>query len=82
MSHKGQIVLVKWEDTRGVTQEWTDFRLLAKADPCICYSVGLVLKENKRRIVVVPHWGNDPCSGCGEMAIPASAVRDIKVLRK
>jgi len=75
------IYYVEWEDARGVHQEWTDLEVLASMDTCMCYSVGKLIREDKQQIVLVPHWGNDPQNGCGEMIIPKSAIRKKRKLR-
>jgi len=50
-------------------------------DSCICYSVGRLIRENKREIVLLPHWGDDPPFGCGEMVIPISNIEKRKRLK-
>jgi hypothetical protein len=78
---KDPILYVEWEDARGVHQEWTDLEELKAQDTCRCHSVGRLLRENKKEIVLVPHWYDDPASGCGEMAIPKGAIKKRKKLR-
>jgi len=77
---KVAIWYIEWEDTRGVTQEWSDLKELKKVDTCICHSVGRLLRETKRKIILLPHWMDDPANGCGEMAIPKSAIRKRRKL--
>ena len=76
-----RIEYVEGRDARGVTQEWTDIKILKKMDSCICYSVGRLIRENKREIVLLPHWGDDPPFGCGEMVIPISNIEKRKRLK-
>jgi len=65
----GKIV---WEDAHGVTQEWSEEDI----KPLICESVGY-LKECDNFWVVCPHYNEETGQGCGKMAIPKSAVREI-----
>jgi len=75
-----RIEYVEWRDARGVTQEWTDIRSLAKSDACKCYSVGRILKDTKKELILCPHWGDDPAFGCGEMVILKSSIIKRKKL--
>lgn len=78
---KDRLVYVEWEDARGVTQEWTDVEELEKCETCTCISIGLLLVNDNKRVVVLPHLGLDPVNGCGEMTIPRGQVRRMWFLK-
>lgn len=78
---KRPIVLCAWEDARGVTQEWTDTDVIGGGETCMVFSVGLLLKLTKRRVVILPHFGPSGDSGCGDMVIPRSQVRLLRRLK-
>lgn len=75
-----RLVLVEWEDSLGCSPSW------APLDSCspsilVCRSVGWLAYDGDDCKTVIPHLtgqldGVDP-QGCGDMTIPARAVRRI-----
>ena len=70
----GDLVLVEWIDSRGVTVGWTEIDILKEYGACSIKSVGWLITCDKNVIHIVPHIGTDPDQGCGDMAIPRSQV--------
>lgn len=80
-----RLVLVEWEDSYGCSSNWQDLDH-PKPRPMRCRSVGWLYYDGPDCKLLVPHVaeGNGesvPIQGCGDMTIPASAVRSIKELR-
>ena len=78
---KDRLVYIEWLDARGVSTEWIDLDELAKAEVCVCISVGILLADRPEEVIVLPHFGTDPANGCGEMVIPRSQVRRMWSLK-
>lgn len=80
-----RLVLIEWEDSYGVSPGW---ERLSKCEPFIstCKSVGWLIHDDDKVKVVVPHLSagrtKDDVDGCGDMGIPASAVRRIVDLQE
>jgi len=81
-----KLVYIEWIDAHGVEPnwEWMD-ELLAKVDyVCVTKSVGWLIKENKKQVVVLPHWieanKDTRAQGCGEMTIPKANISRMVVL--
>lgn len=68
-----KLVYLEWLDSRGVSASWSHLEDLA-SECCVLKSVGWVLTENKDLIHIVPHLGDDPAQGCGDMVIPKRCV--------
>lgn len=80
-----KIVLVEWLDAHGGNRTgWKDLKEIASAMPAKGKSVGWMVKETEHHIVICPHFvGEDTeLQGDGEMSIPKSWVKAIKVLRR
>lgn len=81
---KPKLVLVEWVDSH-YSHGWKnveEFKDLAKN--IHCESVGWLLQENKRVVVIVPHLTRDDdelLQGTGEMIIPRCAVTKMTVLK-
>lgn len=77
------MVAIYWEDHSGGTSSWTpsDDLLDAADHPYMITTVGMIVKENKDRIVVVQNWSvNDMVNH--HMTIMKKNIKTIKVLRK
>ena len=76
-------VCVIWEDTVGVSTDWTAIKKLRKGKTALIASYGLLLEKTKEKVVILPHYApGKGAVGCGEMRIPISAVRKIHKLKK
>lgn len=81
-----KLVLVEWIDSHA-GRGWQDIeRLEGAAEPLYCRSVGWLVAESKTCKVLVPHLsgerhGKAIIQGCGDLAIPATAVLKLTVLR-
>lgn len=71
-----RLCIVEWVDSRGVSDQWTLMEELNKRDACIVKSVGWII-EHTDWITIIPHLGDDPYQGCGEMTIPRIAIKTI-----
>jgi len=75
-----RLVLVEWVDSFGCSSSWAP---LEECEPkaLTCRSVGWLIHDGDDCKTVVPHLvSNHPevrDQGCGDMTIPASAVRKI-----
>ena len=73
-------VEVRWEDSTVMHGGWRNIEeVLERRDTVTCLSVGFVLADDKRGIVVAGSvHGNE---ACGIVVIPRSAIRKRKRLR-
>ena len=75
-----KLVRVDWVDSAFFYEGWKDVNdHIYKLEHCV--SVGFVIKETKKKIVLCPHYISRSKHGCGEMAIPKSAIRKIRKLK-
>lgn len=80
MGLNNKLVYIEWEDSCGGSGLWTDIDKMELNDMPIQKSVGWVVCEDKKWIMIVPHIGTTPGSptfaytGQGQMAIPKSAI--------
>lgn len=74
------VVRVQWTDSRGCQANWTELEDY-DPKPCIMTSVGYLVIDNDDYIMLVPHLGEDPLQGCGDMTIPRVCVTDISPLK-
>jgi hypothetical protein len=85
MKHKEKykLFLIEWEDSILGYQGWKTI----KEEPnrkTILYSVGFLVKQNKRSITLFPHISkqtDNKSFGSGDILIPKSAIRKIKQLK-
>jgi hypothetical protein len=75
-----RLVWVEWVDSLGCSPSWEP---LDSSEPkvLVCQSVGWLIHDGPESKTIVPHLAvNQPGvrnQGCGDMTIPASAVRRI-----
>ena len=77
-----RLVLITWEDSYGCSSVWEPFRKpFSPPQRQVCRSVGWLVHDGEDCKVVVPHIatgvGDAPDEGCGDMAIPSSAVLSL-----
>ena len=80
-----RLVYVEWEDSHGCSSSW-EFIDQCQPSVTICRSVGWLIHEDKTCKILVPHLlpsngNNIRAQGCGDMTIPASAVRKIQDIK-
>lgn len=69
-----KVVYLEWEDSSSHPESgWHDVRGWEKYTPIICRSVGRVVFEDTRQIVITAHWHEEQMQGT--MRIPKSAIR-------
>lgn len=81
-----RLVLIEWVDSYGCSSQW---RHLENCTPelLLCRSVGWLLHDGDDVKVIVPHLIETDTEsriadqGCGDMTIPASAIRSVTDLR-
>ena len=78
------VVLVRWEDSHGLPNGWCGAEDTECDEPVICESVGWLVRDSPRAIIVVPHYhpehrGGDSSIG-GDMQIPRSAIVHLQEL--
>ena len=79
-----RLVLVEWVDSFGCAPDWRPLDSCAP-DLLVCRSVGWLLHEDERCLVVVPHrtdGGAVEPQGCGDMTIPRVAVLRVLPLEE
>lgn len=74
-----KLIYIEWIDSRGSRAEWTHLEDMDN-ECCLLNSVGWVLKDTDELIHIVPHMGDDPKQGCGDMVIPKCSIRTLRVL--
>lgn len=80
-----ELVYIEWEDACGPQGIWVDIEDM-KPDQPINKSVGWLVAEDERWVIVVPHLASGPnnpevaYTGQGEMTIPKSAILKKKIL--
>ena len=75
-----KLVYVEWEESRQGISSWQESDNLKVHDLCLVRSVGWLLQSTKKLIQIVPHVGDNPEQGCGDMTIPRSAIRKMVAL--
>ena len=75
-----KLVLIEWVDALGCSPHWVELDS-CKPELAVCQSVGWLLHDGEDCKVIVPHItgkiDNADRQGCGEMTIPASAIRRL-----
>jgi hypothetical protein len=79
-----RLVLVEWHDAHGCASEWEHLEVsLRQPRVMVCRSVGWLAYDGEDCKVLIPHVADvrdgeeRPGQGCGDMTIPACAVRSI-----
>lgn len=67
------LMYVEWVDSRGTHESWIELEDMAN-EYCTISSVGWVIKEDEELIHLVPHLGDNPDQGCGDMVIPKVSI--------
>lgn len=86
-----KIVRIDWLDAHGgVIAGWKDISTVVKSKPVLAISIGILLKENKDKVIVCPHFVGSPhelmisedaeTAADGALSIPRSWVKKITVL--
>jgi len=76
----GDLAVVDWIDSRGVSASWSMLDDVRNDGVCAMQSVGWIGKINKEMLLICPHVGDDPKQVCGEMHIPMVAITKIRVV--
>lgn len=74
----GKICLIEWIDST----EWTGWKKLplTESDPLFIKTVGFVLKQTKKKIVIAHSVCFDAQNVLGALVIPKGAVKKITVI--
>lgn len=79
-----KLVLVTWIDALGCSSSWRDKEHLADSKPLLCRSVGWILRDDDKYIVLVPHIADETqyneWQGCGDMTIPRGMIQKVQLL--
>ncbi len=77
----GDLVLVRWIDSCSpLGQRWVSREGLADYGPVECSTVGRIVRRDKMKLVLIGSWTVEEV---GEvLAVPASCVKGIEVLRR
>ncbi len=80
----GKAYLIEWEDSYGCSSRWEDIATEREPQALLCRSLGWVMRQSKRFIVLIPHLAkNDDLEahqGCGDMVIPLAAIVRVERL--
>ena len=71
-----EIVIIKWVDSKGITNEWEFKDELSPMLPCICVSVGFLIDDAKTYKTIVQSDGITQV--LGRLTIPMEAILKIK----
>lgn len=77
-----KIEKIKWIDSKSPANAWTSVEDIENKS-AYCFSVGVVIKEDKKYITVAPHWWKnlDNYDVCGCITIPKVAIVSRKKLK-
>lgn len=79
-----RLVLIEWIDSFGCSSTWQELDDIEKPTPMICRSVGWLLSDDDKCVVIVPHVTDEhkstPRQGCGDMTIPRVCIVCMKDL--
>lgn len=84
-NRKPLLVLVVWVDSFGCASAWEPIKdSFEGPEVLVCRSVGWLIHEDDQCLVVVPHIveasDRTERQGCGDMTIPACAVKSVSYL--
>tara|TARA_R110000803_G_scaffold78075_3_gene143116 strand:- start:2948 stop:3337 length:390 start_codon:yes stop_codon:yes gene_type:complete len=51
----GSLYLIEWVDSYSINEGWELIKDIEEPELVVCHSVGYVLKENNKNIMIVPH---------------------------
>lgn len=83
-----KLLLVEWLDACSDSAGWNSMeRLSNEIDALHCRSVGWLVRETKKEILLVPHIAGERNqgirpSGAGDITIPKKTITKITVIRK
>jgi len=77
-----KLVLIEWVDSRSSISGWRELDDLKSHDVGLMRSVGWLLQNTRKLVQIVPHLGDNPEQGCGDMTIPKSQVKKIVYLKE
>lgn len=73
-----RMVFVEWYDAKSETEnDWTPVEE-SVGDLALCYSLGFLVKETDRSLVVAGHTDDKNKDFCGEINIPKSCVIRVR----
>ncbi len=75
-----KVVYIQWEDSRIITCGWQHREFAKELEIYPCHSVGIIIGETKRHIILAPNWYEDKTSQ--EIAIPKSCITKMKVIKE
>lgn len=83
---KTKLELIEWEDSYNNDMSWKLIKDIPDPAPMICASVGWVIKETKKNIIIAPHISDIKeyrtlGTTCGCLTIPKSAIIKRKILK-
>ncbi len=71
------IVLIEWVDSKGM-ERWEYLDGLEPMPPCVCYSVGFLIEDNKDYKTIA--LGLSDTQVLGRTTIPTGCIKDLKKL--
>jgi len=77
MDNSKEIVLIEWVDSKGL-ERWEYLDEIEPIPPCICYSVGFLIEDNKDYLTIA--LGLSETQVLGRTTIPAGCIRNIRKL--
>lgn len=81
-----RLVLIEWMDSRQPEPSWQRLDDIEHLESCTCLSVGFVVQETKKEIVLAPNIAdmedNEPAQGSGFITIPLCAVKSVADLER
>lgn len=71
-------VLIKWVDSKGVSNCWELLDELEPMQPCLCLSIGFIIEDTKEYVTIAQSM--EESQVCGRMTIPKCAIKSIQDL--
>jgi hypothetical protein len=77
---RGNMVYVEWRDASGHSPGWKPLEDALSDGLVVCHSVGWIVRETKRELVMVADW-NENQQFDRELTIPCNQIVSRKILR-
>ena len=68
-------ILIKWLDSKGITNEWEYIEDIKPLIPCICTSIGFLIEETEKYKTIAQSLNEGQI--IGRMTIPCCSIQDI-----
>jgi len=77
MTHKP--ILIKWLDSKGITNEWEYLEDIEPLMPCLCTSIGFLIDETDQYKTIAQSLNEKQI--IGRLTIPCCSIQEIKEIK-